>query len=325
MKRLILSLSALMASIGSMIAQTADNTVDIFFNGTSATVSVAANISSYITVTSGNSSHVKLVQSESLNESVGEITYTLSGTSTNGEFYMEGNYKASLELNGLTLTNPNGPAINIQDGKRIKLSVKNGTINKLTDGVNADYNGCIHCKGHLEMKGKGELTVTGNSKHGIYSKEYMQVKNCTINITAAVKDGIHCKEYFLMESGNITIANTTDDGIQVELDNNVNPTGVTTDHEDENSGNFYMLDGTLTINNYGSKAVVADGSLNFSGGTQNFDLNDTKSTVNMLKQNIANSSSVVYDLSGRTVSSKAKTRKGIYMMKKDGKYIKAVK
>ena len=326
MKRLILSLSALMASIGSVIAQTADNTVDIFFNGTSATVSVAANISSYITVTSGSSSHVKLVQSGSVNESVGEITYTLSGTSTDGEFFMEGSYKASFELNGLTLTNPSGPAINIQDGKRIKMSVKNGTINKLTDGANADYNGCIHCKGHLEMKGKGELTVTGNSKHGIYSKEYMQVKNCTINITAAAKDGIHCKEYFLMESGNISIANATDDGIQVEIDDNISATGVTAEHEDENTGNFYMLDGILSISNYGSKAVVADGSLNFNGGTQNFDMNDTKSAVNLLKQqNSANNSSVAYDLAGRSFSAKTQAGKGLYLVKKDGKYIKVVK
>ena len=72
------------------------NTVNIVYNGTTATVTVASNISSYVTVTSGTSSHVKIVQSadfagvdaNSDNED-GEIIYSLSGTSTDGEFYME--------------------------------------------------------------------------------------------------------------------------------------------------------------------------------------------------------------------------------------------
>ena len=151
MKKLLLLAAVLLSGLTAAHAQT-DNTVTIAYNGNSATVTVASNISSYVTVQSGTSSHVKLVQSESVDALVGEITYTLSGSSTDGEFYMEGSYKASVELNGLTLTNPSGPAINIQNGKRIKLSAKNGTVSTLTDGVNADYNGCVHCKGHLELQ-----------------------------------------------------------------------------------------------------------------------------------------------------------------------------
>jgi hypothetical protein len=249
-----------------------DNTVEIAFNGNSATVTVASNISSYITNNSSGS-HVKLVQAATFQgNKVGEITYLLKGSSTDGEFYLEGSYKCTVALNGLTLTNPSGPAINIQNGKRIDVSVKSGTTNTLTDGPNDDYNGCFHSKGHTEFKGKGTLNIVGRSRHGIYSKEYMELKNCTVNITAAPKDGIHCKEYFLMESGTITISGVEDDGIQVEQDDKIAATGQTTGHEDENSGNFYMEDGKLNIAvlDYGGKHVKADGTITYGGGTHTF-------------------------------------------------------
>ena len=326
MKRLLLIVTVLLSGLTAAHAQT-DNTVTIAYNGNSATVTVASNISSYVTVQSGTSSHVKLVQSESVDALVGEITYTLSGSSTDGEFYMEGSYKASVELNGLTLTNPSGPAINIQNGKRIKLSAKNGTVSTLTDGVNADYNGCVHCKGHLELKGKGTLNVVGNSKHGIYSKEYMQMKNLTLNVTAATKDAIHCKEYFLMENGTVNLTGATDDGIQVEIDTDIPTTGITTDHEEENTGNFYMLDGTLTISGYQGKAIKADGTITYSGGQQNFDTSDTEMLASVGYLKVAPSAAgatQLFDLRGHQYKSSGSLSKGFYVVRKDGKSTKVL-
>lgn len=295
------------------------NTVNIVYNGTTATVTVASNISSYVTVTSGTSSHVKIVQSadfagvdaNSDNED-GEIIYSLSGTSTDGEFYMEGSFKATVELNSLTLTNPSGPAINIQDGKRIEVSAKKGTVNNLTDGANDTYNGCLHCKGHTKLKGKGTLNITGNSKHAVYSKEYLEIKNLTLNITAAKKDAIHCKEYFLMESGTVDITGATEDGIQVELDGTTS-TGITANHEDEDTGNFYQEGGTLTISGYGGKAIKADGSITYKGGTQNFNTSDTSAATGISQiENEASADATYYNLQGRKIIT---ISKGLYIFK----------
>jgi len=277
MKKILLTMLAMVACGATHAID--NNTVEIVYSGTSATVTIADNISSYVSCSSGTSSHVKLVQASDFagvdattsNED-GEIIYSLKGTSDDGEFYLEGSYKCIVELNGLDLTNPSGPAINIQNGKRVELSAKKGTTNTLADGANDDYNGCYHCKGHTKLKGKGTLNVVGNSKHAIYSKEYIEVKNLTLNITSAQKDAIHCKEYFYMESGTVNITGAGDDGIQVELKDTY--TGETTDHEDEDTGNFYMEDGTLSISGYGSKAVKADGIISLTGGTQNFDTTD---------------------------------------------------
>lgn len=307
MKKHLLTLFALMTA-GLTALAVSNNTVEIVYNGQTATVTVASNISSYVTVQSGTSSHVKIVQAESFagvnpttSNSDGEIIYVLSGTSADGEFYLEGSFKCTVNLNGITLTNPSGPAINIQNGKRVEVSAKSGTTNTLKDGANEEYNGCYHCKGHTKFKGKGTLNVVGNSKHAIYSKEYIEVKNLTINITGAVKDGIHCKEYFLMESGTVKISGVQEDGVQVEWAN-APVTGITTDHEDENTGNFYMTGGTLTISGYSGKAIKADGTITYNGGTRNFDTSDTVINADISEKTLGGAQPQYYTLSGTAVS-----------------------
>lgn len=245
-----------------------DNLVSVVYNGTSATVSVSGNVAQYVTV-SVSGAHVSIVQSTDVSdETCGEITYNLSGTSTDGEFYLEGSYKASIALAGLTLTNPSGTAINVQNGKRIDISVKKDTENTLTDGASGSQKGCLVVKGHAEFKGKGVLNVSGNAAHGIKVGEYMTVKNCTINVLSAAKDGIHCAEYYLQESGEVSVNVAGDDGLQVEIDGEAS-TGETTDHEDEDSGSFYFLGGALTATTSATaaKAIKAAGNITVSGGT----------------------------------------------------------
>ena len=255
-------------------SEVTDGVVSVSYDGSSATVTVAGNIAQYVTPTV-NGAHVSIAQSDDLAE---EITYTLSGTSTDGEFYMSGSYKATLELNGLTLTNAtpvySGAAIHIQNGKRIKVKPVTGTTNTLVDAVGGSQKGCLYIKGHAEFAQKGTLNVVGNVKHGIKTGEYFTIKNATINITSAIGDGINCGQFFLMESGSITINGTQDDGIQCDIDDtDTYPTGTgeTTDHEDEDSGNIYISGGTITVNcsATAAKGIKCEGDMNITGGTIN--------------------------------------------------------
>lgn len=245
-----------------------DNSVSVIYNGTSAAVTVAGNIAQYVTPTVSGA-HVNIAQSEDV---VDEITYSLSGTSTDGEFYMSGSYKVTVELNGLTLTNLNpvtsGAAVHVQNGKRIKVKVVSGTVNTLTDAANGSQKGCLYIKGHAEFAQKGTLNIVGNVKHGIKTGEYFTLKNANINITSAKGDGISCSQYFLMESGAISISGVEDDGIQCDLDGDTS-TGETTDHEDEDSGNVYISGGTIDIDvtATAAKGVKCDGDMMISGGT----------------------------------------------------------
>ena len=329
MKKVLLLIAAFVAGINSASA-ISNNTVEVVYNGSTATVTIAPNISSYVTLMSGTSSHVVLMQAAGFagvnittSNTSGEITYVLSGSSDDGEFYLDGSFKCTVELNGLTLTNPSGPALNLQNGKRVEVSAKNGTTNTLVDGANDTYNGALHCKGHLKLKGKGTLNVTGNSKHGVYSKEYCEVKNLTLNILAAQKDGLHCKEYFLMESGALTIKGVQDDGIQVEVGDPLAITGTTTDHEDEDSGNFYQEGGSITISTgYTGKAVKADGTISLSSGTRNFTLADCKENAladDISDIRLADDGTVrLYDLNGRLLPTNTSLRPGLYLQKVGG-------
>ena len=255
---------------GSDISSETSKTVSVVYSGSSASVTVSSDIAGYVSV-SQSGAHVNIVQSDDLAD---EINYVLSGSSSDGEFYMEGSYKATIELNGLTLTNANpvtsGAAIHIQNGKRINIKVVEGTVNTLTDAANGSQKSCLYVKGHAEFKQKGTLNIEGNTSHAIKAGEYISIKNATINVTSAEGDGINCNEYFLMESGTVNISGTGDDGIQCDIDGD-SSTGETTDHEDEDSGNIYLEGGTLTVKVTAadSKGIKAAGDLNISDGTIN--------------------------------------------------------
>lgn len=249
-----------------------DNAVSICYDGTAATVSVAGNVAQYVeAIVSG--AHVSIVQSLAASsedvEEPEEITYILSGQTTDGEFSLTGSYKCTLSLAGLSLTNPSGAAINIANGKRIKISAKKNTENTLTDGTGGSQTGCIYSKGQIHLQGNGTLNVVGKTKHAIKSGDYIAIKNLTLNITGAVADGISCNEYFLMESGSVSISGVGDDGIQCDLDGTTS-TGETTDHEDEDSGNIYIEGGSLKVaaTATASKGIKATGVLNINENSE---------------------------------------------------------
>lgn len=151
------------------------------------------------------------------NEST-EMTFTLSGETTDGSLLYNGTYKATFVLNGVSITSSKGAAIDIQCGKRIALEIKKGTVNTLVDGKNGSQKAALYCKGHLEIDKAGTLNVTGNTKHAISAKEYIQMKKSdgVINILGAVSDGIHCGQYFLANGYTVNMKNIGDDGIQAE-------------------------------------------------------------------------------------------------------------
>ena len=313
----LLNMMTLLALTSSVYAID-KNTVEVTYDGDKAVVTIADNISGYVSA-SIDRAYVKLTQAETVTDNApGEIYYILSGSTTDGSFYLSGSYKASVTLNGLTLTNPPGPAIDIQNGKRINLRIENETTNTLTDGAGGDWKGCFVCKGHTEFKGKGTLNVNGKTAHGIWSKEYVEIKNCTINVESALKDAINCNQYFLMESGTVNITSPGDDGIQVSLKDEKS-TGATTGHEDEDSGNFYMTGGTLKITGHGGVCIKADGTISYSGGSQDFNTSDViENAATGISRVITvnNEEGAVYDLSGRKIGTQfdsSTLRRGLYI------------
>ncbi len=246
-----------------------DNYVVIYYDGVTASVTIAGNVAQYVDATV-NGAHVTINQTNSGGIDGDEITYILNGSSSNGSLTLDGTYKCTLLLAGVTLTNPDGAAIDISNKKRIQVSIKKDTENTLADGANGSQKACFYSKGQLQFQGNGTLTVIGNTAHAIKSGDYITMKNLTLNIPSAIKDGISCNKDFLMKSGNLTILDVGDDGIQVDYEADAATTGETENHEGENSGSLYVEGGTLTVTiplaAVGGKCLNAAGLARIDGG-----------------------------------------------------------
>lgn len=243
-----------------------DNLVSIVYGSSSATVTVAGNVAQYVTPTLSGA-HVTIAQSNTDAVDNDEITYQLSGSTSNGSLVLGGSYKCTVSLAGVTLTNPSGAAITISNSKRIQLSAKKGTTNTLTDCSSGSQKACIYSKGQIQLQGNGTLNVVGNTKHGIKSASYISIKNLTLNITSTVGDGINCEEYMEIKSGTVTLSGIGDDGIQCDLGGTTS-TGITTDHEDEDTGNIYISGGTVNVavTAAAAKGIKCDGDLYVTNG-----------------------------------------------------------
>lgn len=278
-----------LASVDSIIVDNtpfADGNVLVAYNGNSAEVTVSGNIASKIT-TSVSGAHVVVTQDASVDK---EYTYTLQGSSTNGSFTQNGSYKSTLVLDGVSLKNPTGGAMTISTGKRVAVVLQDGTVNTFVDGTGGSQKAAIYFSGHPEFEGGGTLNVTGNSKHAISAKEYLQLKKTvgTINVLGAESDGIHCgkgkagdneNNFFQMNGGNVTISGVKGDCVDADDYGCIYLKGgklnITVDAEDvtglKADSVFQMSGGdlTMTVSGQQSHGIRASWVGNFSGGTIN--------------------------------------------------------
>ena len=232
--------------------------IAVSYSDTGARLTVPCHLKDKLTITV-DAAKVGFVQAADLQE---EVTYTLSGTSTNGSFAMDGEYKAGLVLNGLTLTNTAGPAIDIANGKRINVTLPAETTTTLTDGAGGLHKACFFINGHAEFAGAGTLKLTGNTKHAYASDEYTQFKPTfgQLNVLKSVSDGLHVEQYLQVQGGNFTFAQVGGDNIDVSITNNP---------ADSLNGQVFIEGGTLTLDVAANdtKGMKCDSLMTITGGT----------------------------------------------------------
>ena len=238
------------------------HTVTVTYSGEQATVDLghAPNV----TFTT-DGAHVSILSTDVKNE----LEFVLQGESTQGSLTYDGPLKCKFYLNGLNLKSNRGAAIDIQCGKRVNMILNPGTENFLADAAGGTQKAALYCKGHLEIEGSGSLTVTGNAKHGIATKEYMQLKKSTgtITVNKAMSDAMHVGQYFLMNGGTLTLTGQAGDGLQVEkvtLSDDVTP-----DPSKENNGQMFIRGGSINItaDRDITKGIKVPENLTVSGGT----------------------------------------------------------
>lgn len=143
------------------------------------------------------------------NTTTERIVYNLSGSSSNGFLKIYSSRKQALEMDGVSLTNPAGAAINIQSGKRTFVVVSGS--NSLTDGTSytqtpsdEDEKAAFFSEGELIFSGSGSLTVTGRGKAGITSDDYVRFLSApTVKVSSSAGHAVRGKDKVHVSNGTV--------------------------------------------------------------------------------------------------------------------------
>ena len=261
------------------------NTIYIAYSGTSATVS--GDNYGYVTISGADVTVDTGTDTDSL-------LLVLSGSTTDGSLLVYREKKFGIKLNGVTIHNEDGPAINNQCGKSLYLEVAAGTTNTLTDGTtyteqSYQQKGTFFSEGQTYFTGSGTLNVTGNAVNAIACDDYIVVGG-SVNVSAstATGHGIKVNDGFWMDGGTVTV-NVTGDackGLSNDSITVINGGALTIttsgdcvydDTEADYSSaaciksdyRFTMTGGTVTLTSSGDggKGINCDEDVVFSGGT----------------------------------------------------------
>lgn len=175
--------------------------------------------------------------------------YVISGNSSDGMLVIKTKDKVFVELNGVVITNQDGPAILVEDAKRVEITLKMGTESMLSGGAHEEYDAALYSNDTLVILGEGALKVNGVFKEGIKSDDDLIIENGVIHIEA-VDDGISANDDVTINGGYIHILSGGDG---IDSDGTVHMNG----------GTVIALCGTGSNNG----GIDAKGEFTISGGT----------------------------------------------------------
>lgn len=187
-------------------------------------------------------------------------TYVLSGK-LNGSVVIDAGKDdlVHLVLNGAEISNASGSAIHSKQADKTIVTLAEGTDNLLSDGTTYATQAtdeedaptaALFSQDSLTINGTGKLTVKGNSKDGITSKDDLKIVSGTLNITAA-DDGIVGRDLAAFKDGSITVEAGGD--------------GIKTTNTDTDKGYLVVQGGNFQISAV-NDGLQAENSLLTTGG-----------------------------------------------------------
>lgn len=157
--------------------------------------------------------------------------------------------KVTIVLDGVDITNSNGPAIFINEAKKCTIKSREGTVNYLSDGgKDKQNNAVIFSNDTIRLKGNGELNINANNAHGISSDDDIIIDNGTYNINS-VKSGLIAHDDITINEGRLNIKGGTN-GIKSKGTLNIN-------------GGYSVISGGTKEE---KSSVYSEQSFNYTGG-----------------------------------------------------------
>ncbi len=240
----------------------AKNTTTVTFNGGNATVSG---------IVDGDTINVNGGNVEVRAHSKG-LTLAVSGTTTEGSLKIYSEKKFQLKLNNASITNPDGAAINIQNGNCF--FVLAGT-NSLSDGESATYSttegedmkAVLFSEDDLRISGNGSLAITAQNKvgkAGISSDDAVFIRpftNIQVTANSSAGNGIKANDAIIIKGGvlNIETASNGSKGLSSDCYMQIDGgrvTAITTGG----------VDATNSADPSGCAAIKCDSVLRINGG-----------------------------------------------------------
>lgn len=202
---------------------TFNRTITITYDGESATVT--GRYSGATVTTDG--AHV------TVNNTLSRIHLVVTGSSDNGSLKVYSDHKYKLSLNGVTLTNPTGPAINNQCGKTLYLVLPEDTDNTLQDGAtytdipdDEQAKAALFSEGQIIFSGNGTLTVTAVGRGGVYSDDYIRVRpGVMLNVTSTAAHAIKSNDGLWIDGGVINASTSAAGSKAIRSENVLNVSG----------------------------------------------------------------------------------------------------
>ena len=172
-----------------------------------------------------------------------EGIYYLTGT-LDGEITINTDGDVKLVLENVSITNSNGPAINVENANVVYIELK-GT-NTIDSTVNDEIDGAIYSTDDIVLLGTGTLNITSNLD-GIKSKDSILVESGTITINSC-EDGLHSNDSLKINGGTITIK-SSDDGLHANDVLEINDGTIKIDAAEGIEATYVKINGgTVTIN-----------------------------------------------------------------------------
>ena len=198
-------------------------TISIAYNGN--TVTVTGDEKNFVTTNGADVTVNSGTNTDSL-------LLVVSGSTTDGSLVVFREKKYGLRLNGVSITNSDGPAINNQCGKTLYLMVDSGTVNTLADGetydetVSYQQKGALFSEGQIILLGQGSLQVTGNGKNAIACDDYIVIDDpVTLTARSSAANGIKVNDGLWINDGTIDISVDGDGCRGIKCDSMVVITG----------------------------------------------------------------------------------------------------